>query len=145
MNLDQLLSDIRNSTGPNRWVDAQIHGLLVPNLMMPWYVQSPIGVWRPRDFPWVCTSAHNYSGNIYYCQKAISNLLPGFWYSSGLCALSGHASIGPDYNGHPLAEWPEDPCDAGWHEDLGGDGDHRQCLALLSCLVQALIYKRDHL
>lgn len=68
--------------------------------------------------------------------------LPGWWITAGLCSLTGHASIGPDYNspehGERLRrEFPEDLFD-GFHSDLApGDGLHRTCEAILDCLAQA--------
>ncbi|MBI1689295.1 hypothetical protein [Methylorubrum sp. DB1722] len=78
----------------------------------------------------------------------VTGTLPGFWVSSGLCALTGHASIGADYNGPEgerlRREWPLDVEGAveTWDEDLApGDGPHRECMAILACAVRALAYK----
>lgn len=76
----------------------------------------------------------------------VQQILPDFWVTSGLCALSGHASIGPDYNGpngdRLRKEWPEDRFHSGFDADLApGDGRHRQCLAILHCAIQVLIAK----
>ncbi|TXN33943.1 hypothetical protein [Methylobacterium sp. WL19] len=70
--------------------------------------------------------------------------LPDFWMSSGLCSLTGHASIGPDYNGPAgerlRGEWPEADFHSGFHADLApGDGPHRECYAILSCMLQAML------
>lgn len=73
----------------------------------------------------------------------VSRVLPGWWVTSGLCSLSGHASIGPDYNGPAgerlKAEFPPERFDhGGFDADLKpGDGPHRQCLAILACLLSA--------
>lgn len=75
----------------------------------------------------------------------ISRVLPGWWWTCGLCNLSGHASIGPDYNGphreRLLQEFPPDIFDhGGFDADLApGDGIHRVCYALMACMVRALI------
>lgn len=72
----------------------------------------------------------------------VAKELPGWWVASGLCALTGHASLGPDYNGPDgerlHREFPEDIFDNGFHADLApGDGPHRECEAILNCLAQA--------
>ena len=41
----------------------------------------------------------NLTGSITAARELIAQVLPDFWVTSGLCALTGHASIGPDYNG----------------------------------------------
>jgi hypothetical protein len=74
----------------------------------------------------------------------IERVLPNWFWTCGLCALTGHASIGVDYNGPEgerlHREFPVERFDGGFHADLKpGDGIHRVCYALLSCLVQALI------
>ncbi|MEE7460660.1 hypothetical protein MFUR16E_04600 [Methylobacterium fujisawaense] len=83
------------------------------------------------------------TGDIGSARALIARVLPDFWATSGLCALSGHASIGPDYNGSAgerlRQEWPEAEFHAGFDADLSpGDGPHRECAALLDCLLQAL-------
>lgn len=69
----------------------------------------------------------------------LNTVLPGWWFSVGLCTLSGDASIGPDFrapNAPPKAVI--DKYDAGFHADLQpGDGLHRMARALLHCIVQA--------
>ena len=75
---------------------------------------------------------------------------PHFWVTSGLCELTGHATIGPDYNGAHRAEleaeWGNNRItDGGFSDDLApGDGPHRECLAIVSCVLQALVYKARH-
>lgn len=77
----------------------------------------------------------------------VSKMLPSWWWTCGLCALTGHASIGPDYNGPDrerlIKEWPPEVYDHGqFNADLPpGDGIHRVCYALLDCMLQALIAK----
>lgn len=65
--------------------------------------------------------------------------LPGWWFQLGLCALSGDASIGPDFRSEvaPLKEII-DKYDDGFHADLQpGNGLQRVARALLHCTVQA--------
>lgn len=78
----------------------------------------------------------------------VAGKLPDFWVSSGLCALTGHASLGVDYNGPDgerlYREWPLgiEGSRETWDEDLApGDGPHRECMAILACAVRALAYK----
>lgn len=78
------------------------------------------------------------------CMALISTLLPNWWITCGLCELTGHASIGPDYNGSAgerlRAEFPVALFDGTINADLPpGNGTHRTCYALLDCLLQALI------
>ncbi|MGE7152451.1 hypothetical protein ACQKJ1_01755 [Methylorubrum rhodesianum] len=97
------------------------------------------------------TSAHvtpPFTRSLEAARAFVTGALPGFWVSSGLCALTGHASIGADYNGPEgerlRREWPLDVEGAveTWDEDLApGDGPHRECLAILACAVRALAYK----
>ncbi len=77
-------------------------------------------------------------------------VLPDFYVTSGLCYLSGHASLGPDYNGPAgerlFREWPVEKCDGGWHEDLhpdaGGIADvSHQCAAILRCVMKAVAFR----
>ena len=69
---------------------------------------------------------------------------PGWWISCGLCGLTGHASIGPDYNSKDQGdrlrrEYPDvDVFDSGFHADLApGDGWDRVAEAVRNCIEQA--------
>jgi len=65
--------------------------------------------------------------------------LPGWWFSVGLCTLTGDASIGPDFRSD-VAPSKEiiDRYDDGFHADLEpGNGLQRCARALLHCTVQA--------
>lgn len=67
------------------------------------------------------------------------HVLPGWWFRLGLCALTGDASIGPDFRSDvaPPREIV-DKYDDGFHADLApGNGLHRVARALLHCTVQA--------
>lgn len=89
-----------------------------------------------------------YTTSLDAARQFVRDVLPGFWVSSGLCDLTGHASLGPDYNGAAgerlHREWPLDIPGARetWTEDLApGDGIHRECRAILACAVKALAYR----
>jgi len=74
----------------------------------------------------------------------VDRYLPNFFVTSGLCELSGHATIGPDYNGahgdRLKREWPEDDYHSGFSADLEPGGErHAECLAIIHCALQALI------
>lgn len=78
----------------------------------------------------------------------VARHLPNFYVTSGLCELSGHASIGPDYNGSQgdrlKAEWDEDKYHSGFSADLVPGGDmYAECLAIVHCVLQALIAKEE--
>lgn len=95
------------------------------------------------------TSAYitpRFTGSLEAARAFVAGTLPGFWVSSGLCALTGHASLGADYNGHDgerlHREWPTDRTPCEWSEDLApGDGPHRECMAILASAVRALAHK----
>lgn len=89
-----------------------------------------------------------YTSSLDAARSFVSKALPGFWVSSGICGLTGHCSLGPDYNGPEGArlsiEWPIGECPEQWADDLApGDGSHRECYAILSCTVQAMIYQQE--
>ncbi|MCJ2025584.1 hypothetical protein [Methylobacterium sp. J-067] len=91
-----------------------------------------------------------YTGSHDAARAFVAAALPGFWVSSGLCGLTGHAFLGPDYNG-PSGErlrrdWTLDGEGTveTWDEDLApGDGTHRECRAILACAVRALSYQHE--
>lgn len=70
-----------------------------------------------------------------------------FFWTCGRCALSGHVTIGPDYNGphreRLLKEWPEHQFHEGFSADLepGGSVD-RVCHAICYALIDMTIAKR---
>lgn len=89
-----------------------------------------------------------YTASLDAARSFVSEALPGFWVSSGICGLTGHCSIGPDYYGPQglrlLIEWPSGECPESWSDDLApGDAPHRECYAILSCAVQALINRQE--
>lgn len=44
--------------------------------------------------------------------------LPGWWWSTGSCSVSAHASIGPDVNGQSKGLLEMKTFDDGFHADL---------------------------
>ena len=120
--------------------------------------ENPWSAWADRERAHVLASVQGvqpptwfeavpaYTRSLDAARAFVAGTLPGFWVSSGLCALTGHASIGADYNGPDgerlHREWPTDrtPCD--WSEDLApGGGPHHECMAILACAVRALAHK----
>lgn len=84
-----------------------------------------------------------FTASVDAARALVKRSLPDWWVTSGLCSLSGHASIGPDYNGSAAerlkAEFPPECFDhGGFDADLGpGDGPHRECLAIIACILSA--------
>ena len=108
--------------GPDREVDLALFRLITPNV-------------EPHE-------AHFLTYRIEAARAFVDVMLPGFWVSSGLCALTGHASLGPDYNGphgeRLRREWPLDTTPDDWSEDLApGDGTHREAIAIMACAIRA--------
>jgi len=76
--------------------------------------------------------------------SAIRLRLPGWWYSSGDCYLTCHASIGPDHNDPSHSErlhkeFPpqsREEWDSGIHADLSQPST--EAAALMCCLLRAL-------
>jgi hypothetical protein len=112
--------------------------IYVPNSYQP--TASP-RLWQ-NPMPWRWDHA-TITGSVDAALALVARVLPGWWVTSGLRSLSGHASIGPDYNGPEAerlrAEFPPERFDhGGFDADLKpGDGLHRQCLAILACLLSA--------
>ncbi len=79
----------------------------------------------------------------------VRQALPGFYVVSGSCGATGHASVGPDYDGPEgarlLREWALDGvAEVGWHEELPHtDGPHREPRAILACAVRALAHANE--
>lgn len=164
--LRALLARVEDEPAGNRGLDETLHATLRPDDPF-WraiaegrrlvdaghpdqYVICPPtgplgGESRMRADTWATSaSVGSYTTSLNDARGLVRRLLPDWWASSGLCALSGHASIGPDYNGPAAerlkAEWPEDRYHEGFHADLKpGDGPHRECLALIAALLSALI------
>lgn len=67
--------------------------------------------------------------------------LPGWWWSTGSCSVSAHASIGPDIGGTDSHLLPLDVVDEGFHADLAQPATCAE--ALNRCIDQALYEKRE--
>jgi len=130
--LRELLERVKAAEGPDRRLDTHLH------LFMIHGVKPYAGMAASLD-------VHTYTLSVDAALWLVGHALPDWWVTSGLCSLSGHASIGPDYNGPAAerlkAEFPPDRFDhGGFDADLSpGDGPHRQCYAILACLLQALL------
>ncbi|MEE7490666.1 hypothetical protein SAMN02799622_01845 [Methylobacterium sp. UNC378MF] len=103
---------------------------------------TPLSVYDPPEGP------APYTRSIDAARAFVAEALPGFWVSSGLCGLTGHASLWPDYNGphgeRLFREWPEDECPCEWSEDLApGNGIGRECRAILAAAVRALSHRHE--
>lgn len=72
------------------------------------------------------SSAMPYTFSLDAARSFVSEALPGFWVSSGICGLTGHCNLGPDYCGPEGArlsiEWPIGECAEEWSADLAPRG-----------------------
>lgn len=90
-----------------------------------------------------------YTTSLDAARAYVARVLPGFYLVSGSCGATGHASVGPDYDGpdgESLARaWPRDGvAESGWHEELPhADGPHRECRAILAAAVRALSHANE--
>lgn len=153
-NLEDLLRRVRTAGGPDRGSDAELC------IALQYGGENSAGAANVRtDDDWdgdllfemdgedCCNPIPHVTGSIDTAVALIEHALPHWWWTCGLCALTGHASIGPDYNGPDrerlFTEWPPEIYDHGqFNADLPpGDGIHRVCYALLDCMLQALIAK----
>lgn len=122
--LPELLQRIERADGPDLGIEMDLRKL----------EPSPYEGMMPR----------HYTAELEAATGLISRVLPNWFWTCGLCNLTGHASIGADYNGPArerlFREFPVETFDDGFHADLApGNGIHRVCYALLSCMVQVLI------
>lgn len=137
--LKELLERVEKAEGPDRELDEE--------------TIAAIGGKQKRGDWWIGHSyigrvAPPYTSSIDACVALIEKVLPDWWHTAGLCSLTGHASIGPDYNGPAgerlRREFPVERFDGKFDADLApGDGKHRTCYALLHCILQALIAKEE--
>ncbi|BCM83551.1 hypothetical protein [Methylobacterium indicum] len=90
-----------------------------------------------------------YTTSLDAARAYVARVLPGFYLVSGSCGATGHASVGPDYDGPDgerlLREWPRDGvAEVGWHEELShSDGPHREPRAILAAAVRALAHANE--
>lgn len=130
--LEAILERVRVLEGPCREIDACLGKVL----------GDPLLTWGPFEY---CPYTACRDGVDYLFEK----YFPGWWWSGGSCALTGHASCGPDYNDPKhrerlFREWPEGRFDDGLHEDLtAGSGRTRATRALLCVFLQALIAREE--
>ena len=77
----------------------------------------------------------NYLEHLADARELVREALPGYWMTTGLCTLSGHASIGPlvPADGEPTS-YDEDI-----HPGEGSATVTDTCSALLRCLIEAVI------
>lgn len=77
-----------------------------------------------------------------WTDAALMLVPPHWWWTCGNCELSGHVTIGPDYNGSHGDElkraWPEEI----WHEGIdadvrSGSGIDRVCRAICIAALKA--------
>lgn len=84
------------------------------------------------------------------CAALIAKEFPGWWWTFGLCYLSGDCSIGPDYNDPKhrdrlISSFPMEKFDAGFHCDLQpGGGIEAIRLAVMECVIQARAAIAEH-
>lgn len=95
------------------------------------FERYPLGFWSPTR-------------SLSDARALTRRAFPGWWIHSGLCDLSGNASIGPDFDGPArerlLLEFPPERFEAGFDSDLRPGGDETcECRAILSCLLQARV------
>lgn len=132
--LRRLLPRIQFADGPDRRLDYEIFRAFAD--------KDAANPWDPKE-------GHFYTSSVDAALALVSRVLPGWWVTSGLCSLSGHASIGPDYNGPAgerlKAKFPPERFDhGGFDADLSpGDGPHRQCYAILAALLTALLASQE--
>ena len=125
--LSALRTRLQQATGPDRTLDRDLHQVFGGT---------------------AADHAPRYTGSSDAIDTLLPEILPDFFETSGLCHLTGHASLGPDYNGpngdRLRQDWPEEQFHDGFDADLApGDGVHRKCLARLDCILQALAAQID--
>ena len=141
-----VLADLEKASGADIWLDRAVSVALD----QPWdwsvnwrgwgYDESGKPIEQEKAFP--------YTSSLDATIALVERVLPGWWWIAGICGLTGHASIGPDYNGphreRLLREFPIEKFDAGFDVDLApGDGIHRACYALLTAMFRALVAKME--
>lgn len=77
----------------------------------------------------------NYLEHLADARELVREALPGYWMTTGLCSLSGHASIGPLVP----AEGEPSSYDEDIHPGEGSATVNDTCTALLRCLIEATL------
>lgn len=142
--ISELIERVRAATGWDQELDADIAeavGIRVNRENFTRYTQE----WSPFIYDLLGCNKHplpNFTGSISDAVALVGRVLPGWWVTCGMCDLSGHASIGPDYNGphreRLLREWPQEQFHSGFDEDLEPGGNwSATCRAIIVCLLMA--------
>jgi hypothetical protein len=146
--LQDLLKRVEEATGADRELDAAVACAFVFKDLRP-ACKGDHGddeFWRGNIY--VDTGflmADFFTRSIDANLALVEKMLPGWWATCGVCDLTGHASIGPDYNGphgeRLHREFPADRFDDGIHVDLGpkGGGNDRAARAIVACILRALL------
>lgn len=76
---------------------------------------------EPPKRTWRCTHidlVQNVSTSLDAITKLISKELPGWWWTTGDCSITSHASIAPDRNGEEAKLLFKKEFDEGFHADI---------------------------
>lgn len=136
---------IKAEPGVNRRLDSEIWKFLTEAPGQRWVWWS--GEWRIM----INAPAIKYLGSPFRYTSDLSaaaSMIPeDFFFTCGRCALSGHVTIGPDYNGphrkRLLREWPEGAFIDGFSADLDPGGSvERVCHAICYAVIEMTEAKR---
>ncbi len=146
--MTDLIERLEQAAGPSRELDAEIWRIAEPDkyereCSFKGSVYAGTRFSKAEKAAWIKRAAAHYAPPYSSSLDAAVTLVPpGFFWTCGLCNLSGHVTIGPDYNGPErerlLREFPE----AEWHEGIsvdlepGGTID-AVCRAIASACLQA--------
>lgn len=136
--MKDLIERLEKATGPDRELDGAIWCAVNGYEFLMWDGAGCCYMAKRRG--WIAADhIKMFSASL---DAALTLVPSGFYWTCGLCELSGHVTIGPDYNGSQrerlMREWPEDQYHEGFSEDLmPGDGIHRVCLAICIAALHA--------
>lgn len=139
MTIDTLIKMVEAMDVPSRELDAHLDVFFcAPDMIANDDGPGTLGLYLDG----IKSSSHvarEYTSSL---DDAVTLVPKGWWWTLGLCGVSGDASIGPDYNGthreRLLAEFPPEEWDGVFNEDLRpGNGNHRACQAMLLCILRA--------
>lgn len=150
--LQSLIERVENATGPSSELDIAIYEALfgLPIVLLPNTEKlPPNSASSEGTYVYMTERVPRYTSFLDAARSLVREVLPGFFMTSGLCYLSSHASIGPDYNGphgeRLRREWPPEKFHQGFDADLTpGDSPHRECLAVIHCVLRALLARSLH-